>query len=142
MKRDVYTIHKDDTIADALKLMRAKKVSGLPVLDGEENLVGFISDGDIIRHLTSEHSLFVDSHSLEKIEFNSALHDLMKHAVSTIATKRVIAVNVEDNLDEVCYVLGERHLKKVPVMENGRMIGIINVSNIIGYAVSLMEEPA
>lgn len=37
---------------------------------------------------------------------------------------------------------GEHHLKKVPVMENGRMIGIINVSNIIGYAVSLMEEPA
>ena len=142
MKRDVYTIHKDDTIADALKMMKAKKVSGLPVLDQEERLAGFISDGDIIRHLTSEHSLFIDSHSLEKIEFNAALHDLMKHPVSSLATKRVIAVNAKDSLDEVCYVLGEHRLKKAPVMENGEMIGIINVSNIIGYAVSLMEEPA
>lgn len=142
MKRDVYVIRNDDSILDALKLMKAKNVSGFPVVDHSGEIVGFISDGDIIRHLSAEHSIFVDSHSLAKIEFNTALKSLMLKDVSSLATKKVITVNAEDDLDEVCYVLGENHLKKAPVMQNGKMIGIINVSNIIKYAVDLMDESA
>lgn len=66
MKKDVYTITGDSTIEDALKTMTEKKVSGLPVVDSENRLVGFISDGDIIRKLSNEHSLFVNSDSFEK----------------------------------------------------------------------------
>lgn len=140
MKRDVYTIRNNDTILDALKLMKDKKVSGFPVLDNDDKIVGFISNGDIIRHLTSEHSLFIDSHSLEHIEFNAVLKTLVLNTVSSIATKKVITVSADDDLDEVCYILGEHHLKKAPVMQDGKMIGIINVSNITDYAVSLIEE--
>ena len=116
--------------------------SGVPVVDRENQLVGFISDGDIIRHLSSEHSLFVNAHSMEKIEFNQALYDLMTKEVSTIATKKIITVDASDDLDEVCYKLGENRLKKAPVMKDGQMIGIINVSNIIKYAVGLIEMNA
>lgn len=140
MKRDVYTIRNDASIMDALKMMKEKKVSGCPVIDAQEQLVGFISDGDIIRHLSSEHSIFVNSHSFEKITFNQALYGVMSKKVSELSTKKVITVNTHDDLDEVCYILGEHHLKKAPVMENGKMVGIINVSNIIKYAVGLIEE--
>lgn len=139
MKEDVYTIRNDATLLEALKLLKEKKVSGVPVVDGAGQLTGFISDGDIIRHLHSEHSLFVDADSLEKISFNQALNDLMGRKVSSIATKKIVTVDVGDDLDEICYKLGQYRLKKAPVMRNGQMIGIINVSNIIKYAVSLME---
>ena len=108
--------------------------------DDGGNVVGFISDGDIIRHLSSEHSLFVISHSLEKIQFNQALTNIMKKEVSSIAVRKIISVNASDDLDEVCYKLGENHLKKAPVMQDGKMVGIINVSNIVKYAVELMKE--
>lgn len=142
MKSDVYTIREDDTILNALILMKEKGVSGFPVLDHSGELVGFISDGDIIRHLSSEHSLFVNSKSLKRIEFNTALKSLMLCEVSRLAAKRVITVSADDDLDEVCYKLGEHHLKKAPVMRDGKMIGIINVSNIIKYTVSFMKESA
>ena len=139
MKRDVYTIRNNDSLLDALKLLNEKKVSGVPVLNEHDEVVGFISDGDIIRHLTSERSLFVDSYSLEKIEFNQSIMNLLSKEVSNIASKKIITVEASDDLDDVCYKLGENHLKKAPVMQNGEMIGIINVSNIIKYAVGLME---
>lgn len=139
MKRDVYTIRNNDSLMDALKLLTEKKVSGVPVLNENDEVVGFISDGDIIRHLTSERSLFVDSCSLEKIEFNQSIMKLLSKEVSTIASKKIITVDASDDLDNVCYKLGENHLKKAPVIQDGRMIGIINVSNIIKYAVELME---
>lgn len=61
MKKDVYTIKSNASIVDALRMMNEKEVSGLPIVDQNEELVGFISDGDIMRHLSSEHSIFVNS---------------------------------------------------------------------------------
>lgn len=140
MKKDIYTIKSNETIADALRMMNEKRVSGLPVLDQSEHLVGFISDGDIIRHLSSEHPLFVNSDSLDKLEFNTALHRILAKEVSSIAEKRVITVNATDDLSEVCYKLADSGFKKAPVIQGEKMIGIINASNIINYAVSLIDR--
>jgi len=123
-----------------LRMMKEKNVSGLPVVNQEDKLVGFISDGDIIRHLSSEHSMFVNSDSFDKVEFNTALNHLMTKEVSSIAQKNVITVNETDDLGEVCYMLVEYGLKKAPVMHEEKMVGIINVSNIIKYAVSLIDN--
>ncbi len=51
MKTDVYTIHENATVLDALELFSAKGVSGVPVIDEDSRVVGFISDGDIMRLL-------------------------------------------------------------------------------------------
>ena len=50
--------------------------------------------------------------------------------VRDIAKKQVISVGAEMELGEVCQILTENHIKKAPVLENGKMIGIINMSNI------------
>ncbi len=140
MEKEVYTVKEDTSLLEVLRLFREKKVSGVPVLNDENELTGFVSDGDIIRHLASEQSVFVNPDSLEKIGFNTALLDLVKQNVSSIAKKKVITVSAEDDLDQICYTLWKNHLKKAPVMRDGEMIGIINVSNIIKYAVSLLEK--
>lgn len=140
MERDVYTVKENTSLLEVLRLFREKKVSGVPVLNDKNELTGFISDGDIIRHLASEQSVFVNPDSIEKIGFNIALLDLIKQNVASIAKKKVITVSAEDDLDKICYTLWKNHLKKAPVMQDGEMIGIINVSNIIKYAVSLLEK--
>lgn len=140
MKKDVYVINQSDTIEQALRMMNEKKVSGLPVIDDEHNLVGFISDGDIIREFAGEHSLFVHSDSFEKIEFNTALKKILDRKVSSLHQKNVVTVNVSDDLNEVCYRLVNYKVKKAPVIQDGKMIGIINCSNIIKYMVSKIES--
>lgn len=141
MKRDIYTIRYDATLFDALKLITEKKVSGMPVTDGEGRLAGFISDGDILRYLAKSHPLFVSAYSLAAVGsggqgFDAKLHDLMRMKVTELAHPHVITVDADDDLSEVCRTLSERKLKKAPVMENGQMIGMINASNITKYALN------
>ena len=68
-------------------------------------------------------------------DFDATLRETMGMRVGDIARKRVISVNVDDDLGEVTRVLAENHLKKAPVLEGGRMVGVINRSNITRYAI-------
>lgn len=138
MQRDVYTVSQDASYLDALRFLSEKKISGAPVVDDAGNLVGFISDGDILRRLASEHSPFVNAAAFGKTDFNEKLLSVMSLRISEIAVKNVITVDAADDLSEVCYKLAENHLKKAPVMCAGRMVGVVNRSNITDYAAGLI----
>lgn len=140
MKTDVYAIDMEAELFDVLRLITEKGVSGVPVVNGDGKPVGFISDGDIIRFLASEHPLVVNPSSFIEIDFDSKLRALMKRKVKEIAKKRVITVDSDDSLSNICGVMVENHIKKAPVMSDGKMVGIINVSNITKYAFKMMEE--
>jgi len=138
MKTEVYTVNADASIMDALKLISGWKVSGVPVVDGSQNLVGFISDGDIVRYLAKSHPLFENAYSFAAAnsweqEFDTKLKDLATVKVRALAHQQVITVNIDDDLSEVCHILGEHRLKKAPVLENGKLVGIINASNIMHF---------
>lgn len=138
MQRDVYTVRQDASYLDALRFLSEKKISGAPVVDEAGSLVGFISDGDILRRLSSEHSPFVNEAAFGRTDFNDKLLSVMSLRISEVAVKNVITVDVTDDLSEVCYKLAENHLKKAPVMCAGRMVGVINRSNITDYAAGLI----
>jgi uncharacterized membrane protein YczE/CBS domain-containing protein len=132
MKKDVYTINSKSTIKEALSYLTEKKISGAPILNGSGNMVGFISDGDILRWLSSEQSLFVYSDNTQET-FNKNVAMLLDMSVLEIAKKQVITVDCNADMAKVCSVLSGEHLKKVPVVDNGKLVGIINASNVTKY---------
>ena len=138
MKTDIYSIDADSTLLETLTYITEKKISGVPVTENGK-LVGFISDGDILRYLSGLHPLFESAWSLaaaasQEHGFDRRLSDLISMKVRDIAVKKVVTVNSGDSLREVCRVLEQNHLKKVPVMDGPEMVGIINSSNITKYA--------
>jgi DHA2 family lincomycin resistance protein-like MFS transporter len=140
LKRDVYTVHQNDKVLDALRDLVAKKVSGMPVVNDSNEVVGFISDGDIMRFLADQHATFRSPYSIVaesgNSNFNDRLAELVQMPVGELATRQVVSVDLHMKLGEICRVLGHHHLKKAPVLENGKMVGIINRSNITRYSVS------
>lgn len=144
MKTEVYAVAPDSTVAEAMELFAAKGISGAPVVDGERRVVGFVSDGDIMANLADQVPAFKTAWSFvverENADFDATLREVMGQPVSTIATERVIAVNIDDDLGEVARVLAEGHLKKAPVLSDGMMVGIVNRSNITRYAISRYLE--
>lgn len=64
MKQEVYTVSEETSIRDALRLITEKKISGVPVTDGSRNLIGFLSDGDILRFLADVEPLFINASAL------------------------------------------------------------------------------
>lgn len=77
MKKDVYTVSGDASLTAVLDLLTEKGISGVPVVDGDRSLIGFISDGDILRFLVAEHPLYVNPSSLMTMDFDEKLQELM-----------------------------------------------------------------
>ena len=140
MKTDVYTLAEDALASDAMQLFASKGISGAPVVSERGAIVGFVSDGDVMRSLANQVPAFKSAWSfiveLDNEDFNKTLGEVMKTPVSQMATRNVITVNATDDMGAVARVLVDNHLKKAPVMQDGRMVGIINRSNITAYAVS------
>ncbi|MCI8468657.1 MAG: MFS transporter [Eggerthellaceae bacterium] len=140
MKTDVYTLPTDATVLDAMELFSQLGVSGVPVVDDAGRVAGFVSDGDVMRALADQVPAFKTAWSFiverENDDFDRTLRETLSLPVTALATKRVMAVDINDDLGEVTRVLAENHLKKAPVLDGGRMVGIINRSNITRYAIA------
>lgn len=143
MHRDVYTLHAAQTASDALKLFAEKGISGAPVLDETGDLAGFISEGDIMRTLATQVPTFTSAWSIvverNNESFSSKVDALLDLPVGEIATKNVITVDAHDEMADVCQVLVSKPLKKAPVMSDGKMVGVINRSDITAYVASLVK---
>ena len=139
MKTDVYTLPEDSTVLDAMKLFIERGISGVPVVDDPLQVVGFISDGDVMACLADQVPAFKSAWSFiverENEDFDRTLKETMNMNISELSRKKVISVNVDDDLGEVTRVLSENHLKKAPVLDGDKMVGIINRSNITKYAI-------
>jgi hypothetical protein len=68
--------------------------------------------------------------------FDKKMQDLFKINVMELATTKVIDVDIDDEVDEVARTLGKKKIKKVPVVENGKIVGIVSRSMIIRYIVA------
>lgn len=139
MKTDVYTLPEDSTVLDAMKLFMERGISGVPVVDDQLQVVGFISDGDVMACLADQVPAFKSAWSFiverENEDFDRTLKETMGMNIGELSRKKVISVNVDDDLGEVTRVLSENHLKKAPVLDGNKMVGIINRSNITKYAI-------
>ncbi len=136
MKKDIYKVEYTDSLTDVMKYITDKRVSGVPVMD-KDKLVGFISDGDIMRYLAKAHPLFTNAYFFSLTDgFDEKLNDLMQSKVIDVAKKKIVTIDINTGLEEVCRILVDKHLKKAPVMKNGKMVGIINRSDITKYAMN------
>lgn len=145
MREDVYYLSPDDTIRQALHMFVDKRISGAPLLDGEFKLAGFVSDGDVLDVIGDSVPAFTTPYALlahkNSTEFGADVAAVLDRPVSTIATKSVITVNVQDDLGHISSVLADKHLKKAPVVaDDGAVTGIINRSDINRYLVSTFVD--
>lgn len=149
MKRDVYTLPEDATVLEAMQLLVNNHISAAPLVDAAGKPTGFISDGDIMRYLSKRGQMImdpvvmivqtVDAYSDHK-DYAHKLEHLMGMKASDIGAKGIIGVSAHADLSEVCRVLGENHLKKVPVLEDGIIVGVINRSDITHFSMEKYLE--
>ncbi|WP_080799357.1 MDR family MFS transporter [Arabiibacter massiliensis] len=143
MKRDVFTLPENATVAEAMKLLVDKHISAAPLVNAEGKAVGFVSDGDIMRYLSKRSTMMMDpivmimqtvDADVDNKDFARKLDELMSMPARSLGAKGIIGVDVHADLPEVCRVLGENHLKKVPVLDEGQIVGVINRSDITHYS--------
>ena len=146
MQRDVYMLDENATALDALRLFSERGISGAPVVDEAGTLVGFVSDGDVIATLSRQTPSFTSFYAAvideDADEMPAKLGALTSTKVRDVMTRDVIAVHVDDDMRDVCRLLAEKHLKKAPVLDGTRMVGIVNRSSITNFVVEVYGEKA
>lgn len=141
MESDAYAISPRTPVHDAMKALIEHNVSGMPLVDKHNVPCGFVSDGDIMRFLADKHPAISGPYTLMETvnaeSIDDRLHELLALPVSEIATKRVITIPAGSSLKDACSLLAQYKLKKVPVTENGKLVGILCRSDIMRYAMEL-----
>jgi CBS domain-containing protein len=117
MTRDVVTVKATTEIFDAIRMMADGNITGLPVVDEDDKLVGIVTAKDIMRRLLNTRGT------------EGKVQDCM--------TADVISFNQNDNLLDVINTLAENKFRKVPIESKGKLVGIISRRDIISYIFSL-----
>jgi CBS-domain-containing membrane protein len=144
MTSDVISIRPEASVRDAAALMTEKRISGIPVIAADGSLVGVLSQSDLLhrRELGTETrrkwwlQVFSDPDRLAG-EYTKS-HGL--HA-SDVMTRHVVSIAPETELADVAAILDSNRIKRLPVLENGRLVGIITRSDLVKALYSKTEKP-
>ncbi len=134
MTSPVVTIRDDATVADAVKLMIDHRVSGLPVVDAGNNLVGMLTEGDLMRRA----ELGTGRKRARWIEIllgpgREADDFVREHArrVSELMSERPACIADDADIAEVVALMEKHRIKRVPVVRHGRLAGVVARADVI-----------
>jgi acetoin utilization protein AcuB len=128
MSRNVFTITPEDSMQDAVYLMREHKVRTLPVVKNDE-VVGIVSETDIKRASASD-ATGLDVHEI--------LYLISKIKIKDIMTKNPITVHEDLTVEETAEILMKERISGVPVLDNeGKILGIITRDDLFNVLISL-----
>lgn len=134
MTTAVVTVPADGTVDEAVKKMLDHHVSALPVVDDKGKLVGLISEGDLMRRL-QDSDRPRRSWWLELLGGpETSPKDFIKarsHRVSDVMTCDVVSVAEDTPVSEIARTLEKRRIKRVPVLRDGKVAGIVSRANLI-----------
>ncbi len=134
MTANVVTVAPDTPVADIARLLLEKRISGVPVVDAGGRLVGIVSEGDLVRRLGDEEGggrswwLGLLATPEERAEAYVRAHG---RRAADVMTRNVVTVSPDTPLAAVARLLEERHIKRVPVVENGRLVGIVSRADLL-----------
>lgn len=140
MNSQVYKVKEDDTVRSVVERFIKYGISGLPVVNDRNEIVGYISDGDIMRFIGKHEDYVFDSlyvffvFKVDNEMFEERAQRLLKLNVMSIAKKNVIRVQWNEEVENIAALLGKKQIKKVPVVRNGVLVGIISRGNVIRHA--------
>ncbi len=143
MNKDVITCGPDDTLSRLAQLFREKHISGMPVVE-KGKVVGIVSETDLLRLFKNPElsgDLWLPS-PLEIIEIpirnlvrfeeiKKVLEDMKSKPVKDIMKKTVRSVSPEDSLEEASDRMVRYKINRLPVIDNGKLVGIVARSDII-----------
>ena len=135
MNPEPYFVTNTASIREVAQIMVDNKASGVPIVDHNKMVVGFISDGDIMKYIGRNDGILDSTYMLYQVPdpqtFPQRISKPIDMNVMRIATKNVIAVKSDSSLEDACRLLSEKRIKKVPVVEEGELVGSLSRADVI-----------
>lgn len=137
MSKQVLTILKGTSVKEVARILTKKGVGGAPVVDEKGNLIGIVSESDLIMQDVKVHfptyisflDGFIYLESLKRFEEN--LRKAVGAKVEDVMTEKVVTVDADETIEEAATLLADRRLSRAPVLSQGKMVGIISKADIV-----------
>jgi CBS domain-containing protein len=143
MTRNVISVAAGETILKAARIMLQNEISGLPVVDVAGNLVGIVTEGDFLRRSEIGTQLRRPKW-LEFLVGPGRLASEFVHAtgrkVDDVMSSDPCTVTENDSLESVVDLMERRRIKRLPVVRDGKLIGIVSRANLLHALVSLARR--
>ena len=144
MSTKVVTVSPSTSVRDVAGLMVEKHVSGLPVLNDNGTLVGMVSEGDLLRRP----EIGTEKHRRRWVSFFSGVDSQAReftksHALraSDVMTEQVIHVSEETPLGDVVALMEKHNIKRLPVLSDGELVGIVSRADLLRALAARQAEP-
>jgi CBS domain-containing protein len=136
MVSPVVTAKPHSTVKDVANVLLDKGISAVPVVDHRGELVGIVSEGDLLHRVeTGTQARARKSFWLRFVAGNAPLAEDYAKAhgrkVSDVMTKHVIVAAPDTPLSEVAMLMERHNIKRVPILSDGRLVGIVSRSNLV-----------
>jgi CBS domain-containing protein len=128
MTTPVVAIHPSMTVREAARLMVAGRFGGLPVVSEDGTLVGMVSEGDLLRRgktVSERKSPWWLEWFASAGKSAEDYAEIYERSVGDVMSRDLVVVNKGDRLDDVADLMVGRQIKRLPVVENGKLVGLV-----------------
>ena len=119
--RDVISIPPDSTLAEAARSLNQYRIGAIVVMDAADRLIGILSERDVVRAVA---------------EGGAAA---LAQTVASRMTEKVVTCRPNAGIDELMTLMTERKFRHVPIVEGGRLHGIVSIGDIVKHRLAEME---
>ncbi|MGH8708576.1 MAG: CBS domain-containing protein [Burkholderiales bacterium] len=145
MVKDVVTVGPDALVRDIATLMLERRISGLPVVGGDGRVLGIVSEGDLIRRPEIETDRVKLGWLRLLLSDEARARDFVKHHGRTareVMTQPALSVAADTPLADVVELMERHRVKRVPVLERGKLAGLVTRADLLRALVSRQAAPA
>jgi acetoin utilization protein AcuB len=129
MTRRPITVGQDESISEALSLMRREKIRRLPVLDKQGKLVGIVCEKDL---------LYASPSPVTSLSMHELHYLLARITIKDVMTTEVVTVEYDMPLEEVACVMTDHKIGSTPVMRQGELVGIVTETDVFKILLEMM----
>lgn len=137
MTSDVFTVGPDDTVETVIKILIEKKISGVPVINERREVIGVVSEGDLlIRNQKLRPPAFIQIlggtiYLDDPEDFKEELKKAFAYKVGDIMTVVPATVEEDTPVEEIASIMSREGINRVPVVQDDRLVGIVTRADII-----------
>lgn len=121
---EIISVAPDDSIKSASELLAAKRIGAVIVRGGDGAIAGVLSERDIVRGVAEQGEL------------------CLKMKVSQLMTASVVTCTPEDSVAGIMGKLTDRRIRHLPVVDNGELVGVISIGDVVKYRIAEAEKEA
>src|SRR5271166_3205954 len=149
MTTHVITVGPDTSVQEVAKILSERSISGVPVVDAENRLIGIVSEGDLLHRVETGTERRVQrrrrSWWLDTIGSEEELaRDYVKshgRTAGDVMTREVVSVSDTTELADIANLLETKRIKRVPVVRDGKLVGIVSRANLVRALAVTKSDP-